>query len=78
MIWPPESDAEKRAHLARQIRNDPTMREIESNRPLPPPAEPVTDEEKAKLRARRDEALAFIETFRPHPRKPRWVKIQRD
>ena len=41
-----------------------SIRFIESFAPPPPLPEPVTDAEKAALKAIRDAAVAFIETFR--------------
>lgn len=51
--------------VARQARIAAALANILSFAPVPPPREPVTDAERAALRARRDAALANIETFKP-------------
>ena len=65
MTWPPETDAEKRAVLRRQLAAAPALAIIESFAPPPKPAPPLDPGEWAKQLALKAEALAFIETFRP-------------
>ena len=53
MTWPPATRAERDAVIARQTKAAKYVREIATYAKAPPPEDPVTDAERAALRARR-------------------------
>ena len=65
MTWPPATRAEKDAVIARQTKAAKYLRELATYAKAPSPPDPVTDADRAALRARRDAAVAFLQTFKP-------------